>query len=142
MEAGQRVTNVIQFRHVRAAGPTTYDGVPYSRLRIDQVDWRHREDHVRRRSVRKGRPTEVDVEPEWATEAATDPYRLAGDSGSASGLSVRVIGRSPSAGRLLTVVLVPNHRPPAGEWWGATAWAANEREGGAYLAAMERSEQR
>jgi hypothetical protein len=138
-DAGHSITNVLQFRHVRPAGPTTYDRIPYSRLRIERVDWWHRENHIRRRSARKGRPTEVDVEPEWATEAAMDQYRLVGDSGSRSGLSVRVIGRSPSAGRVLTLVLVPKHRPPAGEWWGATAWAANERERRAYRAAMERS---
>ncbi len=142
MEAGQRVTNVVRFRHVRAAGPTTYDGIPYPLLRISQIDWQQRGDHSRRRSLRKGRPAELDVEPEWATEAAMDRYRLVGDSGSASGLSVRVVGHSPSAGRLLTVVLVPKHRPPAGEWWGATAWVADERQRRAYRGAMNRSGER
>jgi hypothetical protein len=129
----------LQFRHVRPAGPTGYDGIPYWRLPIDSVDWRLRAEHIRRRSHRSGRLGELDVEPEWATEAAMDRSRLVGDSGSASGLSIQVVGHSPSAGRVVTVILVPRHRPPAGEWWGATAWTAGERQRRAYRDALDRS---
>ena len=133
MQAGRnRSTNVVPLRQLRAGGATTYDGVPYRRLPIDAVDWRHRGELLRRRSVLAGRAGELDVEPEWATEAALDRGRLVGDGGGASGLGVRVVGRSVSSGLLLTVVLVPKRRPPTGEWWGATAWVADEAQRRAY----------
>src|SRR5262245_31512980 len=133
---GRRVANVLPFRHIRPSGPTSYDGTPYWRLPIESVDWRQRAEPTGRRALRRARLGEFDVEPEWATEAAMDRNRLVGDSGSASGLSIQVVGRSPSAGRVLTVILVPRRRPPAGEWWGVTAWAAGERQRRAYLDAL------
>ena len=138
----RRVENVLPFRSVRASGPTSYDGIPYWRLPIDSVDWRQRAEHIRRRPLRPARPEEPGIEPEWATEAVMDRNRLVGDSGSASGLSIQVVGRSPAAGRVLTVILVPKRRPPAGEWWGATAWAAGERQRRAYLDALDRGGRR
>ncbi|MGH9641422.1 MAG: hypothetical protein ACRD3Q_03260 [Terriglobales bacterium] len=63
---------------------------------------------------------EFDVEPEWASEALLDPDRLVGSGGSASGLSVKVLGWSASApaydgggfGRILKVLVVPKKHPP------------------------------
>lgn len=77
-----------------------------------------------------------DVEPEWATEAVSDPRRLVGSAGSRSGLTVKVLGWSSSApsrtgeawGRLLKVIVAPKDHPPAGRWWGATAMEANEAD--------------
>lgn len=115
--------------------PDRHEGVPYDELRIDDVDWSHRADHIRSRSARYG-PGEFDVEPEWATEAALDPQRLVGPGG---GRSVEVVGYSPSApargregtGRVLKVWLVPKEDPgeaPRGAWWGASACDGNERD--------------
>jgi len=45
---------------------------------------------------------------------------------------VRVIGYSATAGAVLTVILVdfaadPDEEP-GGDWWGANAWRANQRD--------------
>lgn len=50
------------------------------------------------RSAQKRQPKEVDVKPEWATEAALDGKRMVRDSGSEKGVSIEVIGHSASAG--------------------------------------------
>ena len=108
----------------RHAGPDSYDGIPYEELPIESVDWQYRADYIRHRSSRKGNPNEYDVEPEQATEAALDEHRRASDSGSKTGESLKVVGHSPSAGHILTVMLVPKDHPPTGDWWGANAWKA------------------
>ncbi len=77
-------------------------------------------------------PTDFDVEPEWATEAATDPDRIVGPGGKRSievvGLSPSAPGRDGDSGRLLKVWLVPKTTAEAGDWWGASACEANERD--------------
>lgn len=87
---------------------------------------------VPRTTARYG-PKEVDLEPLWASEAACDGWALrAPDPTSRTGESIRVIGFSPSAVRLLMVVLIPEEHPPAGLWWGVTARPANQEERGVY----------
>lgn len=109
-----------------------YDGIPVADLPIEEVDWLHRGDYIRTRSSRKG-SGEFDVEPEWATEAALDQDRLiALDPASKSGQTVRVVGWSSGARRVLTVLLLPKDHPPTGAWWGANAWAANSRDSRLY----------
>ena len=116
----------------REAEPT-FEGIPYGELPREGIDWTYRAEHIRSRSVRKG-PQEFDVEPEWATEAALDINALIGPGSSPT--SVEVIGLSPSApspdgrslGRLLKVWLVPKSHPPDGDWWGASACAANDED--------------
>lgn len=118
------------------AGDDAYDGVPYGELTFAEVDWSEAVEHVRDRSGRLERADEFDVEPEWATEALADPHRLVGSAGSRSGLTIKVLGWSPSAshrgagesGRLLKVIVAPKDHPPAGRWWGATAMEANEAD--------------
>jgi hypothetical protein len=123
-----RLADVLPLRH----GGIAFDGLPYARLPIDGIDWRHRGERLRRRAVLARARGDAALEPEWATEAALDPRRLVGGAGGRSHLSVRVVGHSRSAGMLLTVVLVPKRRPPDGEWWGATAWTADEPQRRAY----------
>jgi len=109
-----------------------YDGIPVEELAIEEVGWTERGDYIRTRSARKGRP-EFEVEPEWATEAATEPRRLLGlDLASRSQRTIHVIGWSAAAGKLLTVILLPKHRPPDGRWFGVNAWASNSRDERAY----------
>ncbi|MGH7882638.1 MAG: hypothetical protein ACREN8_06995 [Candidatus Dormibacteraceae bacterium] len=110
-----------------------YDDIPYRQLPIDAVDWAYTTDHIQNRSRRKRRP-EFDVQPEWATEAALNFDRLVQNSGSRSGESIAVIGFSSTADRILVVILVPKDHPPGGEWWGASAWAANEKDSRVYEA--------
>ncbi len=50
-----------------------YDGVPYAELVFEEVDWSEAVEHIRDRHRRLDRPSEFDVEPEWATEALADP---------------------------------------------------------------------
>jgi|SRR5581483_6312960 len=116
----------------RSAGRDAYDGIPYAELLIEDIDWSHAEAHIRERGARKKRTGEFNVEPTWATEAAFDSKRVIGDSRSQSGESIKVIGYSRTAGRLLAVILVPKSHPPAGIWWGASAWAANEHDERSY----------
>lgn len=105
-----------------------YDGIPVSELRIDSVEWSPEQtDHIRTRSARY--PDALDIEPEWATEAALDPRaRIGLDPSSKTGEGMRVTGRSIGAGRVLTVVLLPAAHPPTGSWLGATSWVTKGRD--------------
>jgi hypothetical protein len=104
-----------------------YDDIPYEEVSIEILDWSERGEYIRTRSSRKG-PSEFDVEPEWATEAVMEPNRLLGSGRSQSAETVRVVGYSPAAGQLLTVVLLGKQEPVRGEWWGVNAWKANDRD--------------
>ncbi|WP_182358626.1 hypothetical protein [Tomitella gaofuii] len=118
------------------AGEDEYDGVAYEQLSFREVDWTESALHIRTRSRRTGRTNEFDVEPEWASEALSDPRRLVGSARSRSGIAVLVLGWSPSAparhgngfGRLLKVIVIPKDHPPRSRWWGATAMDANRAD--------------
>lgn len=111
-----------------------YDGLPMDGLPIEDVSWPD-PTHLQR-STRY--PNEEDITPDHATEAALDTHRLIGpDRTSRTGESIRIIGYSPTAGRVLVVALLPTEHPPAGQWVGVTARPANRAERLAYLAAQE-----
>lgn len=89
------------------------------------VDWSKRAEYIR---ARHG------IDPSWADEAVGDEHAvwLVPDPASRSGHAVRVIGYSPTAGAVVSVILVnadadPNEQPD-GDWWGANAWLANPRD--------------
>ena len=86
-----------------------------------EADWRYSAEHI---SIKHG------LTPIIANEALADPERLViiPDPSSRSGESIRVIGYSPSASRLLTVIVVPAD----GKLWGASAWVANSVDQGRY----------
>jgi hypothetical protein len=114
------------------AGDDDYDGVAYADMIFADLDWSEIGDHdPAARSKRKG-TSEHDIETEWATEACQDPARLVRTAGSRSGMTVKVTGRSPGAGFLVTVIVAPKDFPPADRWWGATAWKANRTEAQEY----------
>jgi len=129
------VTRACYIQGVHAADDA-YDDVVYAELVFTEVDWSEAVEHLRNRSGRTQRSAELDVKPEWATEALSDRHRLVGSAGSRSGLTVKVLGWSPSApsrkvgeqGRLLKVIVAPRDHPPAGRWWGATAMDANDAD--------------
>ncbi len=74
-------------------------------------------------------PNAVNLEPEWATEAAMDPKRRFGlDPASKTGEGIRVVGRSATAALVLTVILIPDEHPPTGAWLGVTAWVTKGRD--------------
>lgn len=93
------------------------------------MDWSKRANYIRSRHA-------IDVS--WADEAVQDQHAvwLNPDPASRSGLAVRVIGYSRTAGTVLVAILVrANADPdelPDGEWWGSNAWLANRRDQRAY----------
>jgi len=82
---------------------------------VGDIDWSHRGDYM---ATRHG------VTLEQANEALVDPDALVFDPdyASQSGRSVRTIGWSPSAGRLLTVITVAED----GVVYGVNGWPAND----------------
>lgn len=78
----------------------TYRGNPLSRITITTIVWTDAAgDHIRTRTVRYA-DTEVNLEPEWATEVALDPHRM---------LFI------PNTGTSLGVIGWERHRPPRPE---------------------------
>ncbi len=70
--------------------------------------WWEAEDaeHIRSRSTRY--PDTIDIEPEWTLQAASDPTRVVRDPDPRSRAAyTRLIGYSPSAGFVLTVIIDP-----------------------------------
>lgn len=93
------------------------------------MDWSRRADYI---AARHG------IAVLWADEAVNDAHAVwqVPDPASRSGLSVRVIGYSASAGAVLTVIVVsadadPDKRPD-GDWWGSNAWVSNRQDRGLY----------
>lgn len=90
-----------------------------------RVDWSKRAAYIR---------TRHGIEPAWANEALDDDHavRLTPDPASRSGHGVRVIGYSPTAHAVLTVILLEADTDaserPSGDWWGSNAWKANESD--------------
>jgi hypothetical protein len=105
-----------------------YDGIPVSGLRVDSVEWlAEQARHVRTRSSRY--QGAVDIEPEWAAQAALDPRaRIGLDPASKTGEGVRVTGWSDGADLVLTAILLPAGHPPAGQWLGVTCWVTKGRD--------------
>lgn len=107
-----------------------FDGVPLGDLPIDDVVWSdERAKHIRTRTERKGQ-REINIEPQWATEAALDPNRLI-RRGTGSE-SVEALGYSSTARRVLLVWIYTTEHPPNGIWHGGSAIAAGRRIRTAY----------
>jgi hypothetical protein len=94
-----------------------------------RVDWSKRADYIGERHS---------ISAAWSDEAINDRHAVwqTPDPASRSGLSVRVIGYSPSAQAVLTVILIaadadPDERPN-GDWWGSNAWVSNQQDQGLY----------
>jgi hypothetical protein len=84
---------------------------------FEQVDWSRRSEYI---------ATKHSTTPEQANEALADPERLVldPDPASQSGQSVRIIGWSRLADRLLTVIALESD----GIEYGVNCWPANERD--------------
>jgi hypothetical protein len=83
-------------------------------------------DYIRRRSDRY--PGALNIEPEWTLEAAADPRAIVRDPDPKSRTgAIRLIGYSPSAGFVLTVIVDPV------DWAGITAWKARGVDLRSYL---------
>ncbi len=99
------------------AGEYDYEGVAYSDLVFEQIDWSEVGEHdPARRSERKG-TDEPNVQTEWATEACQDERRWVRSAGSQTALTVKVTGRSSVAGFVVTAIVAPKEHPPAQRWW-------------------------
>lgn len=79
-----------------------------------RLDWRYRGDYIAKHGLT----------PALADQAWDDPDRLVidPDPASKSGRTIRVIGWSPTMGRLVTVIALPDG-PTA---WGVNAWPSND----------------
>lgn len=116
-----------------------YRGHRLSDLQVDEVAWSERSaDHIGTRTQRYlDHVDELDIEPEWASEAALDVY---GQLGLTRENDLRVLGWSPHApaaswskrsGRVLRVVLKPVDID-LGSWTGVTAMPASENAASHY----------
>jgi hypothetical protein len=97
---------------------------------VDDLWWRDEDaDYIRRRGERY--PGASGIEPEWTFEAASDPWRVVRDPDPKSHrAAIRIIGYSPSAGFVITVIATPSAHA------GVTAWKTS----GADLRAYEGQE--
>ena len=86
------------------------------------ADWSHRGDYI---------VTKHDVTPDEADEAVDDPDRIVidPDYNSTSGRSTRIMGFSPTAGDLLTVIVLVE----GDATYGVSAWRSNARDRRIYL---------
>jgi len=93
----------------------------------DELWWDDEDaEHIRSRSDRY--PGALDIEPAWTLQAAADPARLLDDPDPRSGAGyLRLIGYSPDAGFVLTVIVDPE------DFSGVTAWKARGADLRRYL---------
>jgi hypothetical protein len=90
-------------------------------------------EHIRHRSRRY--PGASDIEPSATVEAWADPCRVVRDPDPKSQWGyLRVIGYSPSAGAVLTVILRPDDHS------GVTAWRTRGADLRAYLDSVQRED--
>jgi hypothetical protein len=100
-----------------------FDGVPLARLTFDEIVIdEYERDHVENRATRKG-TNEYEPRVSEVVEAVHDPARVM----SRGGVMLALLGYSPSAARLLRVVLAPIGHASQGVWRLITAHAANSR---------------
>ena len=86
--------------------------------------------HIRGRSERY--PGAIDIDPGWTLEAADDPRRIVRDPDPLSRIAaIRLIGYSPTAGFVITVIVDPV------DWAGVTAWKTRGADLRSYLEGKE-----
>ncbi|MDQ2788967.1 MAG: hypothetical protein DLM60_15700 [Pseudonocardiales bacterium] len=98
-----------------------------------EVRWtRARAEHIATRSSRY--PDSIDIDVEWANEAAADPSAVISDPDprSVTG-AIRIVGYSPAAGLVITVIAARIDS----ELWGVTAWKTTGAERRTYQEAHD-----
>ena len=91
-----------------------------------------RAEHIATRSQRY--PDAVDIAVAWATEAAADANATTSDPDPRSRTgAVRIVGYSPAAGFVITVIAARIE----GELWGVTAWTTTGAERRTYQEAHD-----
>lgn len=105
-----------------------YRGVDLHDLLVESIFWpESRVAYIRARSSR--RRGDVDIEPEWASQAAFEPRRIFAALSRPDGResrSLTVVGRSDLAGFIVVVWLIPIELR-TGEWIGVNAAKAGRR---------------
>lgn len=98
-----------------------------------EVRWtRDQTQHIATRSHRY--PDSIDIDVEWTSEAAADPRAMVIDPDPRSGSgAIRIVGYSPTAGFVLTVIAARIE----GELWGVTAWKTTGAERQSYQEAHD-----
>lgn len=86
---------------------------------VNDLWWRDEDaEYIRHRNDRY--PGATNIEPDWTWEAAADPRRIVHDPDPKSRTAaIRLIGYSPSAGFVVTVIAT------AGSHAGVTAWKSS-----------------
>ncbi len=91
-----------------------------------------RVEHLGTRSDRY--PDAIDIDVEWTDEAVADPGAVVSDPDQKSRTgAIRIVGYSPAAGFVLTVVATRID----GELWGVTAWKTTGAERRSYQEAHD-----
>jgi len=91
-----------------------------------------RREHIATRSYRY--PDAIDIDVAWATEAVADPQARTSDPDPQSHTgAVRIVGYSPAAGFVVTVIAARIE----GELWGVTAWKTTGAERRTYQEAHD-----
>jgi len=92
---------------------------------VIEIDWQHGQQHMWESHG---------LTPQEANEAVNDPDAawFIPDYASRSGKGIRVIGYSPTAARILTVILVDDPTCTL-DYFGSNAWPANDKDTNAYL---------
>lgn len=96
---------------LRGVGRTRHEGCHTLSHVAERIEWdSEAAEHVRTRSTRY--PDAVDIDPRWTVDVVNDPDRLVDepDPRSAHVNSVRVVGCSPSARMVITVVALRDAR--------------------------------
>ena len=126
LESLGRAVPVLARDRARRCVATRYIVVVADSLWWDEED----AEHIRTRSTRY--PGAIDLEPEWTLEAAADPDCLVHEPDTRSRAGhTRLIGRSPSARAVLTVIVDPY------DGSGVTAWITRGADLRHYLDSKE-----
>jgi hypothetical protein len=86
---------------------------------MDDLWWRDADaEYIRRRSERY--PGATNIQPDWTLQAAADPRAIVRDPDPKNNIgAIRIIGYSPSAGVVITVITT------GGAHAGVTAWKSS-----------------
>jgi hypothetical protein len=83
---------------------------------VEDLWWRDEEaEYIRNRADRY--PNATNIEPAWTVEAASDPHRIVRDPDPKSRTgAIRLIGFSPTADFVITVIITPSLHAGASAW--------------------------
>jgi len=94
----------------------TCSAMRYTCSVLDDLWWDEEDAaHIRTRSSRY--PGATDIDPEWTSQAAADPHRVLRDPDPRSRAGyIRLVGYSPAAGFVVTVIIDPHDSSGVSAW--------------------------